>query len=474
MAVSPEYLDVEYFLAKMGNSDFRLIGRLDNLLGYAFNDDVLKGNFSVDADKIDLNELSASESDENDQEPEVSDTASVMGVIRIPENLDIKFAGVVRQLIYDNLLIHDAVGRMTLKEGVASMEQLDMRLLGGRVRMAGSYDSKPEKPAVNFDFDLRNFDIRESYQKFFTIRQLAPIMKNSSGLFNTKLSFKTLLNEDMTPDLSTTFASGTLEAKNLSSSPAVLQKLSGLLGNPKMSILRLDDVKLRYSVADGRVKTEPFTLTSGSLRSEVSGSMGLDKSLDYTMDLSLPLKDIGAAKLLNQLGSDPNQRVDVKVFIGGTATEPSVSTSLKDIGGSLKEQVVKEVKEKIDDVVDDAKEQAKEKAAQLIADAEKKGDQLIAEAQKQADLIVAEAEKQAALIREEANTQARKIEDEAKGNFLAEKGAKVAADKVRSEADKKASQLVNEARKKANNLVDEARNQKVKLVEEARSKADVQ
>lgn len=473
IGISPQYLDVQEFVMLIGQSDFRMRGRVDNILNYMLKDEILVGRFSLDADMINLNELSASE----EGEEATDDSTASLSAVRLPKNIDFELSTSIRQLVYDDLMINDVVGQMTVAEGVASMKQLDMRLLGGRVRMSGSYNSVPDQPAVDMSLDLRNFDIRESYQKLGTLRKLAPIMKSSSGIFNTKLSFKALMNSDMSPNLESINASGGLTAKSLSTSPKVMQQLGDILNNPKMSVMAIKDLNVNYRVKGGRVEVDPFNLTSGSLKSVVSGSMGLDQSLDYTMDVSIPLKDIGAANLLSQLGTDPNQKVDVKVLIGGTASDPKITTSLKDIGGSIVDQAVEEIKKKIEDVVDDAVddavEQANAKAAQLIADAEKKGDELIATAEKQGDALVAEAEKQAAQIREEANKQARKLEDDAKGNFLAEKGAKIGADKLRAEADKRASQLVVEARKNANKVVESARQQKVKLVEEAQEKAKI-
>lgn len=474
VSITPQYMEVKEFVTQIGRSDFRLKGRVDNILSYMLKDEILTGNFTLDADRIDLNQLSGADEEEVVQEGSTGDSASSLRVVRLPENIDFKLNTSIRQLVYDNLMINDVVGRMSIGEGKASMEQLDMRMLGGRVRMNGSYDSKPEQPVVDMNFDLRNFDVRESYQKFVTIQELAPIMKNSSGIFSTKLNFKALLNQDMTPELSSLSAFGTLTSESISTSPKAMQKLSEVLKNPRLAILVINDLDLNYRVEDGRVETDPFKLTSGSLQSVVSGSMGLDKSLDYTMDMRVPLKDIGAQNLLSQLGSDPNQTIDVKVFITGTSTDPKIKTSLKDLAGSIVDQAVDEVKKKVEEVVDDAKDQVNAKATELIKDAENKGDELIVAAQKRADDLVAEAEKQAAKLREEANVQARKIEDEAKGNFLAEKGAKVAADKVRDEADKRAKQLVDEARKQGNGLVDQARQQKVKLVEEAQEKAKIE
>ncbi len=469
----PQYIDIQEFTTVLGSSDFRLSGRLDNILAYLIKDETLIGSFDLSSDMINLNELSTSEEEENLSDGN-NDSDTAIGVVRLPQNINFSLNTSVRQLVYDNLMITDVLGRVSITKGIARLTQLDMRLLGGKLRASGLYNSKVDLPLVDMSFDMRDFDIRESYQKLGSIRELAPIMKNSTGKFSTNVNFRANLERDMSPNLESINASGALSTQGVSTSPKVLQKLSDIVKSPKLSVLPIEDVRINYRIENGRIETDPFTLTSGSFKSVVSGSMGLDKSLDYTMDVSLPLKDIGAANLLSQLGSDPNQKIDLKVLIGGTSSNPTLSTSLKDLGSSIIDEAVNEVTKKVEEVVDDAKDQVNAKAAELVSEAEKKGDELIAEAQRQGDALVSEAENQAAKLRSEANKQARKLEDEAKGNFLAEKAAKVAADKIRDEADKKATQLVEEARKQANKLVEQARQQKVKLVEEAQEKARIQ
>ena len=64
--------------------------------------------------------------------------------------------------------------------------------------------------------------------------------------------------------------------------------------------------------------------------------------------------------------------------------------------------------------------------------------------------------------RKEAEKQAQKLLDDAK-NPLAKAGAKIAADKINQEADRKANDLVKEAQKQADKIMADAQKQADKI-----------
>ena len=425
---------------------------------------------------MDLNELSGGSGEQAVAEESTNgeESTSAMEVVRIPHNLDVNLATKIDQVIYDNLTIENLAGKLALQDGKASLENLIMELLGGNLALSGSYDSKLELPAVDMDFKINNFGIKESYDKLLTIQKLAPIMQSSTGTYSSSFSFSSVLNQDMTPNYSSVQAAGSLNTRNLQTSPKALKKLSAVLQNPSMETLALGNVDVNFKVEDGRVSVEPFKLKAGNVSSDVYGTMGLDQSLDYTMDMKIPVNNIKAASLLSQVGATQGGNMDLKVLIGGTATDPTIKTSLGDLGKNIVDNLKDQAKQKVDETVQQAKDDVNKKAQELIDEAEKKGDALIAEAQKQADAIMAEANKQAQALRDEAEKQAKALEDEAKGNILKEKGAAVAAKKIKDEADNNANKLVNEAQKKADALVLSAKNQKEQLLKEAREKGQVQ
>src|SRR5690606_26320870 len=141
-------------------------------------------------------------------------------------------------------------------------------------------------------------------------------------------------------------AAGKLVANNMTTSPTSMQKLAKVLNNDELSTLDLGNVNLSYKIQDGRVSVDPFDIKAGDVTAKVSGSNGLDQSLDYTMDMKIPTSGIKANAILNQIGATSGGKLDLKVLIGGTVQDPKITTDLGDLAGN---------------VIDNLKEQAKEK-----------------------------------------------------------------------------------------------------------------
>lgn len=473
MAFSPQYVDLKAFDSKIGKSDIAANGRIDNLLGYALEDQTLKANFNITSNLLDLNELSGP-SEETPEEPaETNELESALEVIRLPQNVDATLNASLQKVIYDNLEIERVNGTIALKEGVASMTGVNMEMLGGGMALDGVYNSVPAAPEVDFKMNIQNFSFKESFEKFVTIQKMAPIMENTTGTYGTTLNFVSKLNPDMSPDLATVNAAGKLVANNMTTSPTSMQKLAKTLNNDKLSTLDLGNVNLSYKIQDGRVSVDPFDIKAGDVTAKVSGSNGLDQTLDYTMDMKIPTSGIKANAILDQIGATSSGKLDLKVLIGGTVQDPKITTDLGNLAGNVIDNLKDQAKEKVEEVKKEAIDKANEEAQKLIDEAEKKGDALIAEAQKQGDKLKAEAKKQADNLRAEGKKNAQKARDEGKGNPLKQAAANAAGDEIEKKANEAAKKVEQEAAKQADNLVNEAKKQKEQLVKEAREKAKI-
>lgn len=471
---SPQFAALNSFKAKIGRSDISANGQIDNLLGYALQDKTLKADFTINSNLLDLNELAGATGEEPAEEEQTTEESGMLEVIRLPEDVDASLTANVQKIIYDNLEIENLKGSVGLEKGKAALNNLTMNLLGGSLGLSGSYDSRPALPDVDLNMDIDNFSFKESFEKFVTIQKMAPIMKATTGTYGTELTFASKLNPDMSPDLATVQAQGKLTAKNMSTSPKSLQKLADLLKNQSLSTLNLNDVNLSYEIKDGRLGVDPFDIKAGNVKAIVSGTSGLDQTLDYTMDMNVPVSGIQGSDLLEKVGATQSGKLDVAVKIGGTFDNPKVTTSLGDLAGNVIDNVKEKVKEKVEEVKKEAVDKVNAEAQKLIDEAEKKGDALIAEAQKQADAIKAEAKKQADKLRAEGDKRAQQAMDEAGSNPLKKVAAEKVAEGIRKEANEAAGKLEREAAQRADKLVDEARQQKKKLVEDAREKAKLQ
>ncbi|HRP61516.1 MAG TPA: AsmA-like C-terminal region-containing protein, partial [Vicingus sp.] len=168
--------------------------------------------------------------------------------------------------------------------------------------------------------------------------------------------------------------------------------------------------------------TQPFDVKMGNTNGTMSGSSGLDQTIDYKMALKIPSKDMGMSAAYDKMNAQASslglnlkaaEHVNVDVLIGGTFTEPKISTSLKGAATNIVNDVKEQVKEKINEEIDKAKEQAiakaKEEAAKLLAEAKNQSDKVRAEGKKAADAIRAEADKQAQKLISEAGGNPEKI-----------------------------------------------------------------
>ncbi len=471
--LSPQFAEMPYFEAKMGKSDVSAKGRLDNLLGYAFSNEVLKGNLEVYSQLLDLNELSGAAPKGNS-----TDTASQspMEVVRIPQNIDLVLKAKADQILYTNLNLKAFSGQLMVHEGLVEMQNVGMQLLEGSVKLEGAYNSVPDLPIVNMKMSLDNFSFKSAYETFGMVKKLAPIMEKAEGSFSCPMQFESVLKSDMMPDLNTVEAKGRLHTKGLKSSPDVMKKAADLLKDPKYAQINTGLIDVDFTISQGRVAVKPFNIKVGGVDTRVEGSSGLDQSIDYNLDLKVPTQGLANSGLLSNLGalgSALPAQVDLKLKIGGSVQDPKITSSLGSLGNSLTNNLKEQATQLIEEKVEEVKEDLNKKAQELIDAAEKQGDALVAEAQKKADELNIEAKKQGDALRAEADKQAKKLEADAKGNFLKEAGAKEAAKRIRKEADDKAKKLEAEAAKQGQALVEKAKAQKAQLVEDARAKAAI-
>lgn len=471
LSLSPQYAALSAFSATTGASDFAANGRIDNLVGYALAGELLTGEFSLMSRKIDMRDFGESAETESSEEA-MAESDSTLAVVRIPKNINFNMSARIDTLIYDNLVIENVEGGIVIEDGMAILKNLDMNLLGGSMALNGFYNSTSAAPEVDFEFSIAKFSFKESYQNLATVQQLAPIMKSTTGNYSTRFNFKSVLNPDMTPDLASAAGAGKLMSSALSTSPKATQELAATLQNPSLSALNLNGLEMDFTIKDGRVEVKPFNIKNSLFSAEVSGSSGLDQSLDYVMDMKIPASKIGVDEMLSKIGGANISSVPVLVKITGTNQNPKVSTSVKDLGKAAVNNLKDQAKDKVKDVKKEVTDKIDAKKEQLIAEATKKGDALVAQAEKQATQIRAKGAQSAQQIRNAANKQAEKIENEAGGNPLKKAAAKKAAQKVRKEGEEKAQKVEREANNKADKVVKEARDKRQQLINEAKNKTD--
>jgi len=457
---TPQVVELTTFDSKLGNSDIKMQGKIENFMQYVFQDSLIKGNFSLNSNLMDLDQLMSSSTTSTTATTSTATPASST-VTAVPSNIDFVLNTDIKKMLYSKMEITNVAGNVVVRNARASMENVKMNLLDGTMLMSGHYDTKDiRKPAINFNLNANDFDIQKTVNTFNTVKTLAPIANAAHGKFTATLNnFTGILKPDMSPDLTTLTGNGVFQTKSIGIQdypPFV--KLDDALHLNKLKNLTLNDVNLSYEFKDGRVSTKPFKINIAGIPAEISGSTGFDQTLDYKWTMEVPTKLMGAQGqqlaqgLLNKAGSALGtnialpEKVNITAFIGGTVTKPTIKTGLKGdkSGGSVVDQAKAAV-------VSEVKQTASQQAEKLLADA-----------QQQADALKAQAAKLSQQARDAGYRAADSLVSSV-SNPLAKVAAKKAAEKMKQEADKKAQKLNDEAAAKADKILADAHAQADKL-----------
>ena len=476
LIISPEKGTLETFSMNLGKSDFALSGKLDNIFQYVFADSTLKANFTYKSDLLDVNDIYSYDHSVPEAETAAPTTEeAATEAPEIPKNIDFQLNASIGKILYDSLVIEDLAGKIGLKNGVASLNNLNLRMLGGKAFVNGVYDdSNVKRPKADLQLDLSEIDIQTTAKTFNTVEKLAPIATSCHGNMTAKLNFKTELDNYLNPDLKTVNGDGRLVTSSVGIKDSKVFNLIGTAAkNESLKNPTIKNVNLGFRIKDGNVEIDSTAINLAGQDADFSGKIGLDQSLDMKVGMALS-GTVANSLLSNAIGSDKAGLVKVIANIGGTVEDPKLkgfSTSATDALKDVVEEKIQEVKDKVSD-----------EAKKLIADAKAQGDKLIAEAKKQKESLVAAAKNTADQAKkmaqethdktvEAAKTEAQKLVDKA-SNPVAKAAAKKAADKAIQDATQKADKALSEANAKADSAVTEAEKQGDKLVSEAQKKAD--
>ena len=467
------YADLQSFVAKVGQNDFSIKGKVENYIPYIFSDGTLRGSLTSNSNRLNINELFA----DDDSEQSATDTTS-KSLFKVPANLDMTANMNVKDLQYDDVKMQNAVVVCTIRNAKLRVQQLSANLFSGSIKADGAYSNPTYNQGLAdvTSLSVSKISARQLCESFHLFEKFLPVFKNAVGNLTMTMKANSFLDETMAIDYATMTAEGTLGLVDIKlANMETLNQINELLKVTNMKAVWLKDVKVNYKVKDGKMVTQPFSFKVSQSKVDVeSGTVGLDKSLNYTAVVTMPSsvlgqETVGVAQSLAQkaklkgFNASALDEIKFAVKIGGTLNKPTVSVGLDQARSTMKGVV--------DNVVDNAKQQAKEKVdeakAKAIEEAQKKADELIEAAQKKADELVEAQKKAGEKLIEAARAEAQKSIDAAQ-NPLEKAAKQTAANLAIAEAEKKAAQLNAETQKKANKLVDNARAEGNKLIEAAR------
>lgn len=400
---SPRYANLSSLDMNYGKSDIKATGKLENVINYVLSDGILKGNLAVQSNKIDLTEMMGEEST-------TTETTSTSEVVKVPKNIDFTATASVNELKYDDINLTQMKGALSMQNEVLAIKSVSANMLGGNAIINGTYSTaKPGDPLIDFKYDIKNFDIKQSFNYVNTIEKIAPIAQYLDGKFSSSFAFNSTLDNTFMPDLTKLTGLGDVRisyAKFMNF--PMFKAISDVVKVPLVNDLNkaaINNAWTVFKINNGKVNVEPFDYVYQDMKLNLYGSNGFDKTMDYTIKLTVPSNKFGnAANVANDWLS--KQKIPLL-----NLSVPKDITFHLNVSGLINKPVVKIIKVTTDgsdkgviqqittNVADQAKAEAdklkKEAEARAKAEAEKLKKELEAKAKAEADKLKKEAEERA-------------------------------------------------------------------------------
>ncbi len=344
----------------VGKSDIAASGKLENLMGFLFSDQSLKGTFKANSNYFSVNDFKTAETkevatSENGKDTSISQPAG-KDAVKIPSFLDATMAFNAKKVIYDNLELNNATGTLVIQDESVRLENVKTNIFNGSIGLDGMVSTKQAVPTFQMKLDLNQLDIASSFNGLELLQGLAPLAKAVQGKLQSDLSLSGNLDENLSPVLASLTGEALAQLLTAEINPEktpLLAQLDSQLQFIDLSKIDLNNLKTQLTFNDGMVQIHPFDFNIKDIQVNVSGSHSFDMSMDYNLKFDVPAKYLGSqvGSALSQLSGETvqNMRVSLPVDLTGTFQNPKINLNMQQAVNDLTQKIVAQQKQKAED-----------------------------------------------------------------------------------------------------------------------------
>lgn len=349
-----------------GETDISASGSLQNLIGFLFTDQQLKGNFQVQSNTFSVNDFMVAETEEvttTDENGIDRSTEKTTGeeAVKVPSFLDMELNFRANTVIYDNLELKNAKGVLVIRDETARLQDISTDIFNGSIGVNGMVSTKNPTPTFEMDLNLNSLDIASSFNGMELMQNLAPLARALEGKLQSTVNLKGNLNDDLTPQLATIAGNALAEILTAEINPekaALLAQLDDQINFINFKDLDLSNLKTKLTFNDGMVQIAPFDFNIKDINFQVSGSHGFDMSMDYDLTLDVPAKYLGS-QVGNTLGKLSGQKLEnmmvaLPIGITGNFQSPKLSLNMQQAVNNLTQKIAEQQKDELEDKAIDA------------------------------------------------------------------------------------------------------------------------
>jgi len=304
----------------MGHTDLDIFGKIENIEEWLDDEELLTGYLNLTSDYADVDQLMnlfsgvGSDADELEEMRKEDTVPADATPFIVPRNVDFTVNTHIKRSVAFGNDLRDLSGELTVKDGVAVLDQMGFVCKAARMQLTAIYKSpRPNNLFTSIDFHLLDIQIDELLDMIPCIDTLVPMLKAFNGNADFHLAGETFLDARYQPKMSSLLGSAAISGKDLvvfdDKSLSRTAKLLGLKSwKDNDNKIRIDSMDVEMTCFRKEIEVYPFLLNMGSYKFCLSGTHNLDNLCNYHIEM---LK----SPLIVRLA------VDIK----GTFSDPSIS-----------------------------------------------------------------------------------------------------------------------------------------------------
>jgi len=296
---TPRQLNISDSHIIIEDSDFKLTGLATNIRKFITGKDLLKGEFDFVSGMTNVNQLldlisgfgndsaaiTATDINETPAEKEADP-------FMVPKGVDLTLNTKIENALYNNNLIQNVGGTLTIKDGVAILEQMGFTCDAAQMQLTAMYRSDRRNHLfTGINFHLLNIDIKQLIHMIPSIDTIIPMLKSFEGKAQFHLSAETYLKANYDLKLSTLRGAAAIEGKDLvlMDSETFSKIAKTLLFSRKTKNL-VDSLSVEMTVYKNEVDLYPFVISMGNYSAVVAGRYDLSQNYNAHIETLSPIR----------------------------------------------------------------------------------------------------------------------------------------------------------------------------------------
>ena len=302
MDFDPETFSIEESSMKIGKSDFRLTGNLNNVLSYFRGDSILRGKFNFVSNKTDVAQLMTLTSgigtndsaSVNKHENRTVDTAST-GPYIVPKKIDVILNANIKLATIGVDTATNIKGDVQVHDGILLLDGLTFDTPAARMQLTAMYRT-PRKNHLYLGIDYRMMDVEisELLTMIPDIDSLMPMLKSFGGRGEFHIAAETYLDSLYNIKKSTLRGAASIQGNNLVLMDGqTFSEIAKTLRFNKKTQNKVDSLSAEFTIFRNEIDVYPFLIVMDKYKAVIAGRHNFDMTFDYhvsVIDCPLPIK----------------------------------------------------------------------------------------------------------------------------------------------------------------------------------------